>query len=253
MSIFALTAVFILITYAFGVLYAAVSNAYRRCLIAAVGWKGFCILGAIGVPFHEFSHLITALIFNHDVTDFALFRPIKGKKDGNLGYVNHSYNKNSLYQCAGNFFIGAAPMLFGAGFLTFLLYLAVPESIIWEKIAGLRASNATSAAISVLTAYVDALRCYNIFAWLMIIISVFICPHLGMSGADVKNTLSGVIFLLAASIVLPCAIYRYSGVSYDVMNIVIFSFIVRYTYVLIIGLVISLISAFVSKMLNIIK
>ncbi len=253
MSIFALTTVFILITYAFGILYAAVSNAYRRCLIAAAGWTGFCVLGAIGVPFHELSHLITALIFNHNVTDFALFRPLKGRKDGNLGYVNHSYDKNSLYQRAGNFFIGAAPMLFGAGLLTFLLYLAVPESIIWENIADLSASSAANIVISVLTAYIDALRCYNIFAWLVIIVSVFICPHLGMSGADVKNTLSGVIFLLAASVVLPYVIYGYFDVSYAYMNIVIFSFIIRYVYVLVIGLIISLISACVSKMLNIIK
>lgn len=239
MMIFALAIVFIAITYLFGILYAAVSRANKQAMITAYGWTGFCILGCVGVPFHELSHLVTALLFNHDVTEFALFRPIKGREDGQLGYVHHRYNRNSLYQTTGNFFIGAAPMISGAGLLTLLYRCAVPETqtvtfaFSYQFLCDVFTSSAKG--------FISSLCSGNIFAILSIVAAFLICPHIGMSGADFKNTIAGTLFLLSASIVVPYVINANAGISYTAMYSALFSIMVAYVYALIVGFVISLV------------
>lgn len=250
MTVLLITIAFVLVTYLFGFIYAAVSGANKRSLIAVLGWTGFSVLGFIGVPFHELSHLVAALAFNHDITGFELFRPIKGKADGQLGYVNHSYNKGSLYQSAGNFFIGAAPMIFGAGLLTLLLTKTVilqinvslsfsPEACFnYFKIIGLQ--------------FLQSLISGDIFAVLTVLTAFLICPHLGMSGADFKNTTTGVIFLLAASVTVPHIISGNTGISYDIISGVLLYALINYVYALIVGLVISIIVLLLVKLLDII-
>lgn len=243
MSIVILTAVFIAVTYLFGFLYAAISSYNKRYMIAAIGWTGFCVLGFVGVPFHELSHLVTALIFKHKITDVALFRPVKGKTDGNLGYVHHSYNKKSLYQQIGNFFIGAAPMLFGSIVLLILFYLSVPFNI----------NNFVSKDALVLDfghivlGFGTKLVQFDFFSWLTVAVAFLICPHLGMSKADFKNTAAGVAFL----IVLSCIFAFVTGIKRSILNVIYFDFIVRYIYILIIGLLISIFVMMISKICSI--
>ena len=42
---------------------------------------------------------------------------------GTLGYVQHTYESSSLYQMAGNFFIGIGPILLGSALIYLFLYL----------------------------------------------------------------------------------------------------------------------------------
>ena len=73
-----------------------------------------------GCSVHELSHAFFALIFGHKINEIALFEP---NKDGeSLGHVSHSYNKKSVYQKIGNFFIGIGPLLAG-GIMLFLVTL----------------------------------------------------------------------------------------------------------------------------------
>jgi hypothetical protein len=76
--------------------------------------------GWLGCSIHELSHAFFALIFGHKISEIALFEP-NGNSES-LGHVNHSYNKNSIYQKIGNFFIGISPLLF-AGIVLFLCIL----------------------------------------------------------------------------------------------------------------------------------
>jgi hypothetical protein len=71
----------------------------------------YAVLGVVGVPLHEISHLVIALLFNHKIIDFQLFKP---SSNGTLGYVSHSY-KPSLLSPIANLLIGIAP-LFGGTF-----------------------------------------------------------------------------------------------------------------------------------------
>ena len=46
-----------------------------------------------------------------------------------MGFVEHQYNRNSMYQQVGNFFIGIGPILSGVGSLILAMYLILlPES-----------------------------------------------------------------------------------------------------------------------------
>lgn len=74
-------------------------------------------VASIGVPVHEMGHALFAIIFKHKITEIKFFKP--DPENGSLGYVNHTYNSNNLYQTIGNFFIGIGPVIFG----TLVLYI----------------------------------------------------------------------------------------------------------------------------------
>jgi len=76
--------------------------------------------GWLGCSVHELSHAFFALIFGHKISEVALFEP--NSNGESLGHVSHSYNKRSIYQKTGNFFIGISPLLFG-GIVLFLCVL----------------------------------------------------------------------------------------------------------------------------------
>jgi len=76
--------------------------------------------GWLGCSVHELSHAFFALIFGHKISEITLFEP--NSNGESLGHVSHSYNKNSIYQKTGNFFIGISPLLFG-GIVLFLCVL----------------------------------------------------------------------------------------------------------------------------------
>jgi len=84
----------------------------RNLFLYGFGWLGCSV--------HELSHAFFALIFGHKISEVALFEP--NSNGESLGHVSHSYNKNSIYQKTGNFFIGISPLLFG-GIVLFLCVL----------------------------------------------------------------------------------------------------------------------------------
>lgn len=85
-------------------------------LINDAGKVPYYVFAAVGTPVHEMSHLLACFLFRHKVRRFSLFFPDKG---GRLGYVEHLYDPGSLYQNAGCFFIGLAPIAGGAAVLYF--------------------------------------------------------------------------------------------------------------------------------------
>ena len=84
----------------------------RNLFLYGFGWLGCSI--------HELSHAFFALIFGHKISEIALFEPNSNSES--LGHVSHCYNKSSIYQKIGNFFIGISPLLF-AGIVLFLCIL----------------------------------------------------------------------------------------------------------------------------------
>lgn len=247
-------AVFVSATYIFGLLYAKAADLNRKAIMQNFGWTGFCLSAVIGTPFHELSHLIMAWLFDHQITEFALYRPIASQQDGQLGYVNHTYKKMSLYQNVGNFFIGAAPMLFGAGLLTFLFSIAAPNQfVIPEDIpADPREMILLSLklALGQLVAFFDFNNYNTMFLWIFLA-AAFICPHLGMSGADFKNTISGTIFLFFLGIIIPFIIK--GKVGYARIYLAMANITTGYISVLIIGLAISFAIFGLNKLLYILR
>lgn len=91
-------------------------------LVSLLGRRKTIALGVIGVPAHELSHAIVALLCNHKIVGMSLFT-FKPSMDGTLGYVNHQYRKSWLSPFA-LLAIGLAPIfggILGLYALTFAL------------------------------------------------------------------------------------------------------------------------------------
>jgi hypothetical protein len=121
-EIIAILGIFFFIGFILSKLQQATHNNYRK----TIGWKGILLTAWIGTPIHELGHIFFAKIFRHKIEQVNFFKP--NKHTGELGHVDHSYNKRSIYQQIGNFFIGAAPMIFGSIVLIALFYFLVPNA-----------------------------------------------------------------------------------------------------------------------------
>lgn len=95
---------------------------------------------------HEFSHLLTSILFGHHITGVKLFTINKKNRvnykneNGEIigyvnGYVHGKYKNNSIYQCTGLFFIGIAPIL--GGISTIVLTMMLTCHIRFEQIVDL--------------------------------------------------------------------------------------------------------------------
>jgi hypothetical protein len=236
-TILIITVEYITITYAFGLLYKLVGSKNSTYIQRNMGWTGYCILGSVGVTFHELSHWITAVLFRHKINEVKLFRPFRGKIDGTLGYVNHSWNNKSMYQKVGNFFIGTAPMFFGAGLLFVILRIAYPSSFA-EVVELNEIPNSLAFSFS------NMFTAENMLTWhtaVVVLIIIFICPHMHMSWADVKGSIHGAIALIMLAFML-------SLTSFIIPNNVMLqiqggmnTFVTYYIFALVLGLIMSII------------
>lgn len=94
----------------FGLTY--INRNTKQLLVSYFGERSQIYCGGLGIIIHELSHFLIALLFGHQITSFKfLIMPWNlNEEDGSLGYVNHSWDDNSLYQNVGNVFIGTAPI-----------------------------------------------------------------------------------------------------------------------------------------------
>ncbi len=179
-------------------LQTAISRQYAR----TIGWAGILWTAWIGTPIHELGHVVLATIFRHRIHRISLFQP--NPNTGNLGSVEHSFNPKSLYQRIGNFFIGAAPLLFGTLFLTALLLILVPQG---KEILEPFAPGASLEAFFVglvrtfqLLFSVENLRAWHF--WLFLYISFCIASHVAPSKEDRRGMWGGFFWIILLLFVL---------------------------------------------------
>lgn len=182
-----------------GFLLSLIQHKTHATYRSVFGWRGILWTAWIGTPIHEFGHVFFCKIFGHTITDIAIFQP--NKETGGLGHVGHSYSKRNIYHQVGNFFIGAAPLLFGGASIALLLVLLVPNGK--DVLAPLASSTSLS---SVLLASWDAIRALlsaeNIGRWdfwVFLYISFAIVSHMAPSKPDQRGMWHGfawIIFLL---------------------------------------------------------
>lgn len=171
------------------------------------------ITGWLGTPVHELGHAFFCLVFNHRITAIKLYRP--NASDGSLGYVEHSYNKNSTYQKIGNLFIGAGPVIFGAAALYAVMYFLLPnQQPVTELIAssGLRINNITelsghweaviASAKAMMQQIFDPENYSKLQFWLFVYISLCIASHMELSPADLKGMMKGLLSLVLILLVV---------------------------------------------------
>lgn len=169
------------------------------------GWPLYLLMSSVGVAFHELSHAIVAVIFGHKVNKIALFAP--DIRSGTLGYVNHAYNPLNIYHRIGCFFIGFAPLYLAPASIYLLSYILLPQpEHLIKSISFLGTLTIPEIASQYSIFYDYFLNAYkvdpiNMFVWLFSACSIAL--SCGPSPSDVKNSLSGVIFVFIALFVLP--------------------------------------------------
>ena len=225
------------------------------------GEKAVMITGFIGVPIHEISHAIFAVVFKHKITKIKLFQ----KKDaqGILGYVNHTYNPKSIYQQIGNFFIGVAPIIGGIaaiiGLMRVFIY-NVYSDFINVSINNLQVTAITEGAIkNVFSSYFLLIKMIfsiknfsNIYFIIFLFLAICISSHISLSKADIKGAFQGItaffLVLFVFKFIFNILVFsKYvSGVNTFKYNIIMVDFLA-------VALIFSIITYCISWLLLVLK
>lgn len=161
----------------------------------------------LGCSVHELSHAFFALIFGHEIKEIALFKP--NSSGESLGHVSHSYNKKSIYQKIGNFFIGVGPLLAG-GIVLFGITLLLFRVDITERASFTITSNDFTRVILLkqlaIGIWNNLLSFFNLIVpggsrlWWKLALLIYILYSVGssmtLSKPDVGSAFYGFIWLL---------------------------------------------------------
>lgn len=168
------------------------------------------ITGWIGTPVHEFGHWIFCILFMHKVKEVRFFKP--DTKAGVLGYVSHTYDKKSIYQRVGNYFIGVGPILIGSIILVALAYFILPNKASLTKqffdFVSSWAIEVSYGPKTALTSIADGVlimlkslitknNLSSLYFWAFIYIAISISSHMMLSMSDIKLAAYGAIAILA--------------------------------------------------------
>jgi hypothetical protein len=198
-----------------GLLLGQMEQLSNNYLQRSFGRKTLLLTAWIGVPVHEVGHLLMCWLFGHRVRKIKLLD--LRSDDGTLGYVQHSYDRSSLFQSIGNFFIGIGPMLSGNIFLILSMYILLPE--MFSSFSGQLSvfTGDSRPFLSVLPAslelmsnlianMLDPANLGNPMFWIYIFLALGVSAHIALSRADLKGAARGLpvmlmILILANSLV----------------------------------------------------
>lgn len=240
----------------FGYIYSLIEKINSSYIYSTFGSKGILFTGIIGTTVHEIGHLIMCLFFHHKVSDFQLFNFRGYKYEETLGYVSHRYNPRSLYEKAGNFFIGIGPIISGTFFIMLSFKSLLPNifnninissyftnlnSITIENILLLIISLSKDLLLSIFNVNNFSNVNFYFFIYLMFSIS----SHISLSKKDFKNSSVGILslFLIFFIICLICI-----ALNFDLNNLLLIfiKVILNLILFLSVGLIFSLISLLIS-------
>jgi len=190
-----------------GLFLGVLRNNSVRNFQRSFGSKALMITGFIGVPIHELSHAILALLFGHKINEIKLLQ--KPDENGVMGYVQHSYNQGSIYQQVGNFFIGIAPIFGGIFSIIALMRFLIPQAYIRFINILVKSLHVTvlnkSTIEGIMNSYLGLIKVIfslqnfqNPRFYIFLIIAICISSHISLSYADIKGASRGlwVIFLM---------------------------------------------------------
>ena len=170
-----------------------ISNSVRTSLARMCGIKTYIYATFPGVMLHELSHAFFCIVFRHKIVEMKLFSP---EEDGTLGYVNHQYNPKSVYQRAGNFFIGTGPIWGGVAAILFLTHLLLPQ------LTGNREE-----IIQMISTF-DFWKSYKPWLWLYCTFTAF--SHMTLSPPDLRGAADGLVMLITVT-ALSCLAFGWYG------------------------------------------
>ena len=196
---------------------------FRRAFLALMGGRfgrGVVLTTSIlGTPVHELGHALMCPLFGHRIVKMSLWQP--SAPDGQLGYVNHAYNKRNLYHVLGNLFISIGPIFSGLGVITLALWLGFPDTFseYMDAAAELAADGENFFVLfaeglkmlpRLLTELIhgDTVPLWGRILALLVILSV--SQHVSLSPEDIKGALSAIPLYLAIVLLvtLVCALIQ---------------------------------------------
>lgn len=178
-------------------------NKLKRQLYYVYGPKRMLVPAAIGVPVHELSHLLVAILCGHKIKRVAFFKP---NSAGGLGFVEHSYRPTALSPFT-NLLIGLAPIAGGLivfGLLTKYLAPDVYSHLLQSHVA----SSGDDIARYLKETLGVLLRVeWRLATGLWFVLSVCVVTFMTPSGADFRGCRNGFIvtylLLVAMTAALP--------------------------------------------------
>ena len=187
-----------------GIILGIIENRANFYTWKVLGRKGILATAWIGTPIHELGHLLMCLLFKHKINKFKLL-DLKAA-DGVLGYVNHEWNRKSLYQNIGNFFIGMGSIFSGTAALILGMYIFLPNSVATfvnysTLSSGMQDQHILTKIIS-LTAelFKSIFSVGNLTSasfWIYFVLAIGISSHIALSKEDLKGVGRGLITIFA--------------------------------------------------------
>lgn len=241
-----LTGTIILVGLLLGILRTYSIKNFQR----SFGSKAVMITGVIGVPIHELSHAISALLFGHRIAKVKLLQ--KPDVNGAMGYVEHGYNQHSIYQQVGNFFIGIAPIFGGIISITALMRFMIPQAynrFISMLVKSLEITSLDKTTVEgIINPYIGLVKSIfsfknfeNPYFFIFLFLAICISSHISLSSADMRGASRGlgVIFIILL-------ILNTFGLSKYIMTFNILKYNILITAFLIIAVILSLITFLIS-------
>ena len=192
-----------------GLLMHYVSSLVENGLLNLVGLNVYMYgLKIIGTPVHELGHVIFSLIFGHRITEVQLFKP--DPYSGLLGYVNRTYDPDSMYQRIGNFFIGIGPIILGSLFI-YLSAWGLMGTEIFGPLNGLQMNSQAFGSAQSFGAMLNHITtiALEIFSqlfrfenfktwqfWVFLYILISVGTSIRLSPVDIRNAASGFFTLV---------------------------------------------------------
>jgi hypothetical protein len=169
----------------------------------------YVVFGWMGTIVHELSHAVACVLTGHRILAIKWFDADPAATS--LGYVKHAYNPRSLYQTAGLFFIGTAPLVVGPILVSvaarLLIGLDMPR---WsdDMVAAVAAARSTdtllvaaSIASTELARWAASLSLVTAQPWRLVLFAYLafcIGSAIRLSRQDLKGVLIGAPFVLLA-------------------------------------------------------
>ena len=194
-----------------GLLVAGIRRLLVCMLGRGAGRKILLATSIVGTPVHELGHAAMCLCFGHKIKSMSLWQP--KSRDGNLGYVTHTFRRRNPWHILGNLFIGIGPIFSGLGVITLALLLAFPATLAdyTASAATLLSSGAGGFALileglEMLPHMLDELlHDPSIPLWARVLALIFIvavAQHVSLSPADIEGSLSAIPLYLILVLIL---------------------------------------------------
>ncbi|MGG3467097.1 hypothetical protein ABES02_06100 [Neobacillus pocheonensis] len=189
---------------AVGLLLGILERYSNMFLIRAFGPRGVLMTAWIGTPIHEIGHLIQCFLWGHKVSRVKLLQ--LNSPNGILGFVEHQYNRNSIYQQVGNFFIGLGPIFSGIGSLILGMYLCVPQSyqtfqdqlhqhVSIEELDLNVIKTIGGSLLAIGKSLFTLDNFINPLFWIFLAIAISISSHIALSKADIQGSAKGLLMI----------------------------------------------------------